>query len=101
METWKIGLIIGLVWGVVTDCVLVSFSPSTVIWAVVGYIGGQILVVLSVFTIRLIQFPFNGNLRLDRYLWILVPIWGGLLLAGVGYLLERLSSITKLENRND
>lgn len=79
MKAWKIGLIIGIVWGLVCAIVLYTLPAFSIIWLAIGFIGGRILLVMTDMTFKLIAplLHANSTQMLNQFGWILFPVWGG------------------------
>lgn len=99
MKAWKKGLIIGIIWGLFIDICLFILWPPNIIWLLIGDIIGYILIRLTESTFNVIQmiFPLNEPLSVKENGWLFIPIWGGLVLATLGYLWD---VVTVYQNHN-
>lgn len=88
LKTWELGIFVGLMWGIVGDLLIFSFSPSSPP-GLIGYWGSYPLIsVLSIIKGVISIFSEDLGWGFIQYGWIALPFIGAAILGGVGYLMD-------------
>jgi len=88
LKTWELGIFVGLIWGIVGDILIFSFSPSS-LPGLIGYWGSYPLIsVLSVIKGVISIFSEDLGWGFIQYGWIALPFIGAAILGGVGCLMD-------------
>ncbi len=91
MKAWKIGAIVGWIWGLIGVFILTS-TPHTGILIVIGVYGCYIPFFFAQGLQSLLNLLVPGIVATNDYIvWITVPLHGAAIVAAVGYILDRVS----------